>query len=345
MLNSYFYHNSIPFGCGYTIEQKYLTDEELAINILSQDRNYDICSMHSSQTFSANIRKNGSFYPLNDVKGVKEYLDSCFPYIKECATNEDGDIWMLPISVDIPFFIYNDEVCKKYGIQLSNSMKPDYFYQILNQIKQDASLKELYFYSPDRIKFNMFYQYLRQYDNFNTDIFRNMAQNIKLYDNEYKGDPGIDQGNTNLAYSFFEEANTNIVLSYFWNAENITSVDSTLQACNIPYLTDNKTNVATCYFLIVNPASKNLKASLQYISSLCNYLTSDNSLMIFKERSIYPDCPFMDDIYEIYSNGDIQFTYPEDIYLKDFDLYLKDEKDLESFIKDSNKKLDIFLNE
>jgi hypothetical protein len=47
MLNSSFYYNATPFGCGFTIDQRYLTDEELAINILSQDRNYDICSLHS----------------------------------------------------------------------------------------------------------------------------------------------------------------------------------------------------------------------------------------------------------------------------------------------------------
>lgn len=350
MLHSIINEADTPFGCGYIIENKYLRDEELAINILSQERSYDICLMDSVQTISDNVRNKGAFYPLNDVDGVKEYLDTCFPYIKECAINEDGDIWMLPINVRIPFFVYNEELCNKYGMQLSGSMTADYFYKIIDQIKKDNSLKELYHYYPGRITYYMFYQYLRESRNFDTDIFRNLARNIKQFDNEFDGNPESNMGNGNLPFSINMENNKDVLLCFYWDARNIFEVYSSyssLRACNLPYLTDNKTNVASCYFLFVNPASKNLKEALQYISTLCHYLTSDinNPNFIFKDRSKYPDSSFIDDLYEIYANGDIRFTYPEELFINDFEKYLKGEKDLDSFIKDSNKRLDIYLNE
>ena len=55
------------------------------------------------------------------------------------------------------------------------------------------------------------------------------------------------------------------------------SYNEVVNAAPIPSITDNKTNLATCYFITVNPASKNLKETLQYISSLSKYLAGDHS--------------------------------------------------------------------
>ena len=102
MLSNNFYDFYLPFGCGYTIEQQFLSDDEMALAMLSQDKNYDIYFVNSAQSISENIKNKGAFYPLNEVEGVQKYLDACFSYIRDAATNSDGDIWMLPISVDIP---------------------------------------------------------------------------------------------------------------------------------------------------------------------------------------------------------------------------------------------------
>lgn len=63
---------STPFGCGYNINHEVLDDDELALALLSQDPAFDICCINSFDDISANIRDKGSFYPLNDVSGVKE---------------------------------------------------------------------------------------------------------------------------------------------------------------------------------------------------------------------------------------------------------------------------------
>ena len=56
------------------------------------------------------VEKNkGSFYPLNKVPYVKEYIDGCFPYIRDAATDEDGNIRMIPIDISIPIIIYQEE--------------------------------------------------------------------------------------------------------------------------------------------------------------------------------------------------------------------------------------------
>lgn len=93
------------FSAGYQVEFTDLDYEEFAMTVLSLDKNYDICYMNSRQDFSLNIKNKGSFYPLNDVPYVKEFIDSCFPYIKEAATDDNGDIWMIPIDISVPVVI------------------------------------------------------------------------------------------------------------------------------------------------------------------------------------------------------------------------------------------------
>lgn len=78
------------------IESKKLSAEEFSLTVMSQDKNYDVCMINSSQDYSANIKSKGSFYPLNDVPGVAEYLDKCFPYVKEAAYTESGKYGCCP---------------------------------------------------------------------------------------------------------------------------------------------------------------------------------------------------------------------------------------------------------
>lgn len=74
-------------------------------------------------------------------------------------------------------------------------------------------------------------------------------------------------------------------------------------------------------------------------------MTSYNNHIILKDRSLYPDTQVMDDIYEIYSNGEMQFTYPDEIFMDTFEQYLASEIDLESFIKEADRRLDTYLKE
>lgn len=110
------------FSCGFQIKTDSLTQESFSLTVLSLDKDYDMAMMSSSESYSAEIKDKGSFYPLNDIPGVEEYINRCFPSIKEAAADKNGDIWMLPISVDIPVLIYNEENCADKGIFFSSEL-------------------------------------------------------------------------------------------------------------------------------------------------------------------------------------------------------------------------------
>lgn len=338
------YDYNQPFGCGYTIKQNILSDEEMALALLSQDKSFDICFINSGQEISENIKSKGSFYPLNKVEGVQEYLDACFPYIREAATNSDGDIWMLPIAVDMPVIFYNEAVCKENDISLKSSLDFDEFISILKRFNEDKNFSDLYYYDWVDIVNNFFDQYLSNSKDFNSDGFRRLADNIKSV---IKYSESRMVGNYGLLPEFYSNTNRNYAFFFIDDHDfQYKAADrENIRACSLPNIAGNKSNMTKCFFFCVNPESKNLKETLKYISSYCEYIMSRKELMIFKDRSLYPQTAVMDDLYGIYSNGSIQFTYPKELFMDDFNAYLRGEKELDDFIKESNRRLDVYLNE
>ena len=106
------------YGCGYTIQEETLEEDEFALSVLAQDSQYDLCKVSTNVQVASEIREKGAFYALNDVPGVEEYLEACHPYMKEAATNESGEVWMLPIDLEIPLLLYQEENCRKYGVDV-----------------------------------------------------------------------------------------------------------------------------------------------------------------------------------------------------------------------------------
>lgn len=340
---------STPFGCGYTIDREYTTPENLALLALSQDSNYDICLMNSRQGISENIRNKGSFYPLNKVEGVEAYLDSCFPYIKEAATTKDGDIWMLPIQVDIPYIIYNEVFCKENGIDFSVPMDFEEFLNSLQSIRQNNFLESTYHLSPYLLMENFFYQYLRSNTNFSTDYFDRLAPVLKSEANYLVPDQQMDLNAVTIANMLYQGKTDNLLLNsryYLLDGLKYMIKYQDLRASSLPSLqAEQDTNIATCLFVSVNPSSKNLKEALNYIKALCQYTLDQDNLMMFGGQKPQSNNPGVWDLYHIYENGDIRFTLPEEVYLKDYEKYLKGDIDLSTFKKEANRKIDSYLKE
>ena len=344
MLSQKYTNLYVPFNCGYNIEYEGTEDEKLSLLILSQDDSYDLYSMNSIQDMSGNIRDKGSFYPLNDVPGVEEYLEACFPYVAEAATTPKGDIWMLPIYVDIPAYLYNEEICKENGVNFSLDMDVNSFIDGLTKAKEDEELREMYFNLENSLVSDFINQYLRENSAFDTKFFRELAEmckdNLNYIEDSSFGNDAMNielqsRNKSNLLFAFRRTNSNQMGVSY----------NEVVNAAPIPSITDNKTNLATCYFIAVNPASKNLKETLQYISSLSKYLAGDHSKIMAKDRSLYTSTKLVDDLYKIYENGEIIYTYPNEIFMDDFNKYLAGDMDIESFIKESDRRLDIYLNE
>lgn len=337
-----------PFGCGYVIEKSELDNESFALTILSQDTNYDMCIINSEQDYAANIRNKGSFYPLNEIEGVKAYLDKCFPYVKEAAMTEEGEIWMLPVLLNAGVVYFNSDNCMTAGISLSNEML---FNDFVVQCKKAEKSEYNYGYSVHcyQLTQNMLFDYLTRYSDFDTTVFRDFAVFTKENANISNFPSYMPTSNPAEDNFFYGDGNGASYFLFGYNRDSNWQRNyaelSFLNAYPAPKLEQGEKNAVTCVFITVNPNSSNLEATLEYISSLSKYLAEQYDSLMLTDKALYSETEYMSDLYRIYENGEIYFNISSEIIFDDYIKYCSDEITLNELISEANRKYTAYLNE
>jgi ABC-type glycerol-3-phosphate transport system substrate-binding protein len=334
----------------YPVLNNELDWNEFALAVLSRDKAYDIYAVPSWLHFAYNIREKGSFYPLNNVPGVREFLDSCFPHVKDAATDKDGNIWMIPVMLNIDAIMYHDENSKKAGIDFSNTATLDDVLENLSKAKA---------YDPDEIHFRLSrfhlirsstFKYLRDNTTLNTPEFRRLAEVQKDFWGEKDSFGNYASPFQNPSWDYINDGmegqfNSNVLFDYYYHTISSDFVNQ--YNLSIAPLTglDGAPYSAQSLFLCVNPDSSNLEAVLEYISAICTYLLNQKDVGIFADLSKYSDYAFMRQLYVLYENSVIDFNISEEVFANDFDRYLQDEITLDQFITEADRKLRMYLNE
>ena len=336
------------YGCGYQIKKEVVDGETFSLKVLARDSDFDLYLLNSGHDNSYNIQKNGAFYALNEVPFVQEYLEACFPYLKELAINEDGDIWMIPVEVNIAGIFYDKEYCAEQGVDFSK-MNYEQFIDVTNQTELETSEK----IGNIRIVTEFFAQYLKLEDTFDTQLFRTYAKQLQnLY--QSVGTTfftqimpmrlnGVLQGG--LAEFFYEyNFNQETMLRYAQNIEELGVFD-TVGMVGVPKIAKELKNIGTCTFFAVNPQSSDLEATLSYLSTLCYYLMQQKDTFLLKDKIMYTDTPFMQECYNLYKNGEIYFAIEREVYTTIFEQYLEGELELEEAIEEMERKRKIYVEE
>lgn len=330
------------YGCGYRMIREEVDSETFSLKVLARDSDFDLYLLSSSHGNSYNIKENGVFYPLNEVPGVKEYLDACFPYLKEFATNEDGDIWMLPIDLHIPVLLYDKAYCQEQGIDFS-MMDYQEFLNFTEQMERENSGKI--------VNVKMVSEFLAQYfwleDSFDTERFRTYASQLKSCYSVTKN------------YIFPKETYSEILPEFYYEYvpfnSNLTTYLDYMEYFEIPYekvgmieipkMEEELPNVGTCTFFAVNSESKNLEATLSYLSTLCTYLMTLENSFLLADKTTYDDISLVRECYQLYENGAIYFVMDKEVYEDDFMAYLEGSMELEEMIEEVERRLEIYRKE
>lgn len=341
------------FSCGYQVKTRMLSGDGFALTVLSLDKGYDLAMMNTRESYANEMKEKGSFYPLNDIPGVKEYIDSCFPYIKEAATAENGDIWMLPVVVEVPVIIYNEKNCADNNISFPRELGA-----FLDEMKKASEISKYYRCGRYDVICSATNSYLSQNNSFDTDTFRSIASLLKenynavffkdylfeAFDAMYQKQLERKMGDTvgDVYYdaiykkTLFHDNNTVSSQREFAGDEN-------LRAAALPSV--NGKSSAECQFVCVNPNSEHLAETLLFIEKTVSRFAEKENSFTLKDKSLYSDDPYTMDLYEIYENSQITFTMPWEIYQDDFNSYLNGDIDLEQFITEADRKLSAYLNE
>ena len=332
------FSDSTPFGCGYTINVNELSSEEAALKILSLDKDYDMCYISIRDRIAYSLKSQGSFYPLDDVPGVSEYLDKCFPSIKEAFTDENGNIWALPIWSNSYF------IAKNTGDTDFSEMTADRFIDYLDGLSESDTKKAIfhsYIYIDEILK-----EYIMTHDSFDTQEFRITAEKLKKSSRvnyaapEHKNMVSGDYNNPLFLESTLMILGVENSFSFMQSEVPYYSVTG------IPCISNKNVLLPNVIFLCVNPNSEHLNDVLDYISKIAEYQsTNPDQFVLTQENGVYSDNDTVRQMAELYNSAEVYFTYPAEIYWDDFNKYLAGEISLDSFITEADRKLKVYLNE
>ena len=215
--------------------------------------------------------------------------------------------------------------------------------------------------SPDKMDTSMylmqealFQQYLKEQTSFDTDLFRDIAKQMrKLYEScqgefisssimPIRSNGVIQGGIPQFYYEYIYFGDT-----WIRYAKIIDELgeNERIGITSVPSVSKEVGNVGTLTFLAVNPQSENLEATLAYISTLARYMMGRKDSFLLADETTYMDTPFMKQCYELYKDGIVYFAMDSQIYWNAFQSYLDGKMELEDMVKELERKRKIYVEE
>lgn len=329
-----------PYGCGYQMDIKQLNNDEMSLRVLSQDPDYDICFMQSGDPFGLQVKKKGSFYPLTEINGVKEYLNACFPYLKEAAVNEDGEIWMLPVAVTADYLVYDGQMLKDEGIDINSIKNLDGFISALKKLPGDKAeyINTAYYVMEDIL----LHDYACRNESFDTEQFKELSSTLL----QISGD-GLFTWHSAASDALSRHIQEQFLCSLERGSHFLESV------CTNPYVnvrkvfgTDEEMPLSVkCYFICINAATDNIPASVSYIETLCSYLMQKKDTMMLIDKSKYTDTEITSGLYNLHAGGEVVFDVPGELYMEEWEKYKSGKTDFKQMVAEADRKVKMYKEE
>lgn len=359
-------------GLGYQVSLEYLESEEMALKLLAGDSDFDLMILSSEYDLARQIERTGAYVPLNEVEGVDAYLESCFDYIGEAATAENGAVWMLPYEVDTRVLVYQPELCEKYGADFSGELTYAEFLKYLKALQAVTNEDELY------IKIRTFWwqalqEYMANYGvkngeaQFDTELFRAFAPKLKGMvfkefhfgiEPSYIGIKTLEELRETVQ-NFFHSYAFGVLdkmdleqkygmLNYVNNVLYTASIFDFdfFEARSMPSIAEGeeKKGLAHTTFYVINPNSKRKEEAMEYLATLAKTLLETES--IYRTEELVGDYSNLEkQVHDVYADAEIFFAYPDDVVGAEYMEYMTGEISLEEMIQEAERKFNIYLKE
>lgn len=318
-----------PFSCGYILNEMHPSNEEAALKILSMDKDYDICYLSTGDSISYQIKKKGSFYPLNEIEGVHDYLDKCFPSIKEAFTDENGDIWALPIHAKTRFVFSNN------GETDYSRMTMTEFIDYIDGLSEEE-IEKVKLFNKDLIE-DVLAEYIINNGSFETPEFRTFAEKLKSSERLNSAiNMGLFPKGVNVDYSFS-----------LWGSDMLIILGKNEgRVFGLPRIASEASLMQDVTFMSINPNSEHLQDAINYMTEVVKYQSENEDTFIFREEAgKYSESPVIKPLLKLCSDTELYFTYPSELYIDDFNKYLAGEISLDDFISEADRKMKVYMNE
>lgn len=341
-------------GITATIYQDAVTDEQMLLKLMARDSDIDIFNFYSSRPIGKSVRKNGAYEPLNGCEKIKEFLSRCHGYISDFCTDENGDIWAVPVSAETMAVFYVPRNTESLGLSYKNNfeMYPDFLDTLRQMTNQD---KFDHYGNMEDISADIFeagYNVNYSFTDYHTDVFKELFEKTRGGYPRYSVSPFFKDFYKRGGTEFNTEKTAfkvDYISSHMMGAEPLETwrVFPSPKVCS----PEDKSPVILSY-LVVNPYSRNIDAAKEYLSVLAeDFLHMTNKFSpVYKDIEEYSEdhdisSPAFRDIFGISENAAVY----EPICSTDNAKYLTDYHDgkitVDEVVQELERRAEIALNE
>lgn len=345
-------------ACDVKVEIVQPEDSELMVTkLLAGDSDYDFMMLSTDSSLARDILRTGAYYSLSDIPEVAGLLNRYHGYIKEAATAENGDIWMIPCGVNVSFVLCREDLCEQYGLDFTDMT----YLEFMEQVDALPKNGEHTFFTPYGLmtgditsKFERTYGYENMSEQ-ETELLRSYMEKIRGYDvpfhegkwwvlsSEERPNKMSDESMKNIVFEL--ERSDNMTLS---SSLNFFRIDG-FRAKKLPDLERGVDcpSGARVDFIVINPKSDKLELTLQYVSELCEKLQKDttNAIRWMSQGEDFSDNVLREDIYRLISEGEVYSLYPYDVVGAELMAYREGKQEFDAMLEEIQRNIKMFQEE
>ncbi len=345
-------------SCDVKVEMVQPEDSELMVTkLLAGDSDYDFMMLSTDSSLARDILRTGAYYSLNEIPEVTGLLERYHGYLKEAATAENGDVWMIPCGVNVPFVLYREDVCKEYGLDFTDMTYLEFMKQVdaLPKKGEHTFIVPYYLMTGDITnKFERTYGYENMSES-EMELLRGYMEKIRAYDvpfnegkwwllsSEERPSYISDASMKNIVFKL--ERSDNMTLSSSLNFFRIGG----FRAMELPDLEEGVDcpSGASVDFIVINPKSDKLELTLQYVSELCEKLQKDttNAFRWMSQGEDFSDNVLREDIYRLISEGEVYSLYPYDVVGAELMAYREGKQEFDVMLEEIQRNIKMFQEE
>lgn len=354
------------YGIAASAYETEFYDNELLLKLMAGDKDVDIYICTINTNIGRNIRKNGIYVPLNDSEKIRTALEGYWDYLEDFCYCENGDIWGVPIAVDMEVTWYVPENMEKLGLTVTDLELFNSFLLAQGKVKEQDKY-EYYgeattFANDMRNLYHANYGYL-DYDNeIYRDWFTKMWDGWIRWSGPYAQHPTFQNINEDPEYEEGKEYNTEKVAFKSESVAKMLTRATDLsgwRACAFPKLasTEEKSPLII-YYAFVNPYSENIEAAKAYLSYIVGnpqeYTRIPEGALsmnfVYKDKEAYAEkydihAPWFEDVFCIYEQGAVYEALLSNSDYAYIDEYQNGRWTLDETIEYLERQAEMYMNE
>lgn len=339
-------------GISATLYSEMLHDEELMLKMMAGDNDIDIYVLNTAG-IGRSVRKFGAYVPLNDCERINDFFSQCHDYISDYFTNENGDIWAVPLYASTMAVFYSPQDIESLGLNYRDNfeMYSDFLDTLRWMTTQDkfdhyGYMEGIALLLED--KYNVNYSYT----DYNTDIFKTLLEKSRSGYTRYTVSPFFKKPYLHNGREFTADKTAFWVDNIYEYMKGSNPLDTWRVFPSPKVVSADDKNPVSLQYAVVNPYSKKIDAAKEYLSALAeDFLHTTNKFSpVYKDIEKYAEdydinSPAFRDIFDISTNAEVH----EMLGINDGKPFLSDYHDgritVDEVVREFERRAEIALNE